>query len=751
MSGPGIQIDTNLRSDVGDVRGDGWSAPTTAHVEVRRRRLDHLYASSPGRLMRVLAPSGYGKTNISARWVASEQRCVRWVGLSRGDDDPVALFSTLRDALDGIFEIPTPTIAHAGSADPYVRAIEDGLTRGPPARAFVLVLDDVHRIRSTAGNWLIETVIDHLPNDSTVLLIGRGHHDHGSVGRFRLAPGVVDVDADDLAFDSSEGHRLLALIGVDARSDEIVDVLNAIEGWPAGILLAGEVLRSGTPPREIADHVNLIDFLRGEWVGQLDGEELAFLREAACLGQFTSDLCDEVLQRAGSADLLRRLHRDRVVVFALDQRGELYRLHGLLVRWLSTELRSADPERWAEIHVRAARFWESQGDVDRAVEHARIVGDLDVLEEMVAAHGGRYFTSGLHATVDRWLESFPIDFVRSSPGLIGLRTAHAINRGDDERAVQWLRVLDDVVRSAGNPSEDPPTWWAAIFHAALDERPATEMIPSLVSARHHLGGGPWGAFACWVHGALNFVVGDLDAARSALNAGAFEAEIAQSPITMSQCMAVTAIIDDCEGHHVDSATLSRRAAEAIRSCGAELLPTTATSMALTALHHARQNERDEAARGVAAARRALTGFRSVAPWFNVIPRIAIVKTALLLDDHETARSVMLELEHHARFDTQQAGNAPGSAAAIVCELRTQVDAMHRPMTGSMALTGAELRVLSLLPTNLSLADIASDLYISRNTVKSHVAAIYRKLDATKRTDAVDRARSAGLIADPKTA
>ena len=67
----------------------------------------------------------------------------------------------------------------------------------------------------------------------------------------------------------------------------------------------------------------------------------------------------------------------------------------------------------------------------------------------------------------------------------------------------------------------------------------------------------------------------------------------------------------------------------------------------------------------------------------------------------------------------------------------------------MALTKAEMRVLQLLPTHLSLAEIAEELYTSRNTVKSQVAAIYRKLETTSRADAVSRARRAGLIGVPE--
>jgi LuxR family maltose regulon positive regulatory protein len=57
-----------------------------------------------------------------------------------------------------------------------------------------------------------------------------------------------------------------------------------------------------------------------------------------------------------------------------------------------------------------------------------------------------------------------------------------------------------------------------------------------------------------------------------------------------------------------------------------------------------------------------------------------------------------------------------------------------------------MRILDLLPTHLTLAEIADRLYISRNTVKSHVAAVYRKLNATTRTQAVEEGRANGLLA-----
>ncbi len=60
------------------------------------------------------------------------------------------------------------------------------------------------------------------------------------------------------------------------------------------------------------------------------------------------------------------------------------------------------------------------------------------------------------------------------------------------------------------------------------------------------------------------------------------------------------------------------------------------------------------------------------------------------------------------------------------------------------LTTAELRVLKLLPTS-SYAQIAATLYVSRNTVKTHLRSIYQKLGVASRSQAVERAADLRLL------
>lgn len=68
-----------------------------------------------------------------------------------------------------------------------------------------------------------------------------------------------------------------------------------------------------------------------------------------------------------------------------------------------------------------------------------------------------------------------------------------------------------------------------------------------------------------------------------------------------------------------------------------------------------------------------------------------------------------------------------------------------PELRAAPLTTAELRVLSYLPTHLGFGTIAEELFVSRNTVKTHVAAVYRKLGVSSREGAVAEARRLGIV------
>ena len=86
------------------------------------------------------------------------------------------------------------------------------------------------------------------------------------------------------------------------------------------------------------------------------------------------------------------------------------------------------------------------------------------------------------------------------------------------------------------------------------------------------------------------------------------------------------------------------------------------------------------------------------------------------------------------------GVLPDQAA----ELRAQLTVTPGP-GGVSSLTTAELRLLPLLSTHLTLKEISQRLYVSRNTVKTQATSVYRKFGVSSRRDAVTRMHELGLL------
>jgi LuxR family maltose regulon positive regulatory protein len=102
------------------------------------------------------------------------------------------------------------------------------------------------------------------------------------------------------------------------------------------------------------------------------------------------------------------------------------------------------------------------------------------------------------------------------------------------------------------------------------------------------------------------------------------------------------------------------------------------------------------------------------------------------------------LERHARHRTAHASLLAEILSLLAGRKPASPPAATQPPLEPLSET--EIRVLRYLPTNLSAPEIASELYVSPNTVKTHMHHLYAKLGTHRRGEAVARARALGLLA-----
>jgi LuxR family transcriptional regulator, maltose regulon positive regulatory protein len=742
-------------SDVDEMTQRDGSLPSSAKFvrpappsDVPRRRVvrDRL-AAAVGRVVVIAAPAGYGKTTQLATWVAEDNRAVSWVTLEPVDNDGVLLLRTLVEVLAQVSDLDARELLDVENLPSPLSVLVVPVLRRAVASCqvpFVLVLDDAHLVEDPLAVDLLEAVASAVPQGSTVVIAGRAAP-RSSLGRLRVQPGVVEIGPADLALDTADAAALLHGLGLDLDGDALTNVMRATEGWPVGVRLAGlAMLGDAEPPAarmtlDGADHV-VADYLRTEWMSGLSVDDAHFLMRAACLDWLSGPLCDEVLGRTGSGTQLERLHRSRMLVIPLDRRHDAYRIHALLSDFLQAELRRQDPAAVRQLHARASSWFERHGEVDLAVTHAFRAEDPLHAEDLVLRYGGFFLTMGRHITVHRWLSMFAPDVCASRPGLAVMNSTTALVMGDGAAFERWLRFAEQALAVPGDHEQVPHQ--VAILRACLGTDPYPGLLADLEGACHDLPLGVWRVFACLAAGALLLGQGSIDRAVALIAEGAAEARICEARGLEANCCAFLALACSRTGDW-EAADASARLALRIvdENDTGEPAPTMVMVWAFNALLSARAGDSAAARARARKAREQLASFDAMLPWVTVPARIALSRVCLLLGDRAGAQVLLAEAQK-----TQLVQPDAVSHGIELNELTETIRTAKNVLPARpSSLTTAELRVLHYLPTNLTLADIASRLFVSRNTVKSQAVAIYRKLNATSRGEAVEIAREAGLL------
>ena len=157
-----------------------------------------------------------------------------------------------------------------------------------------------------------------------------------------------------------------------------------------------------------------------------------------------------------------------------------------------------------------------------------------------------------------------------------------------------------------------------------------------------------------------------------------------------------------------------------------------------ALHQA---DRPRAITELTRAQRLRPGLTFALPHLAVQARIELARCHLALSDLAAARILQQEVEE-VLTRHPDLGVFAGQAGNLRAELSR---ARSSSAPGASALTAAELRLLPMLSTHLSFPEIAGEIFLSPNTVKSQAVSIYRKLGVTSRSQTVTRSRELGLL------
>jgi LuxR family maltose regulon positive regulatory protein len=695
----------------------------------------------------VVAPAGYGKTTLLAQWAPRTNHRVGWVSVDQRDNDPAVLVTYLAVALDRIEPIdPGVVQALAAPGASIVGAVARlAAAMAAMTQPVALVLDHLELLGNQQCLDVVAELAAQLPVGAQLLLASRARPPL-PVARLRAQGRVLELGVEELAMDDQEARTLLEGAGVELDDAEVNELLGRTEGWPVGLYLAALAHTAGSSRRLAwagfsGDDRFMADYLRSEVLGRLAPERVAFLTRTAVLERMSGPLCDAVLDATGSSAVLAWLEESNLLLVPLDRQRRWYRYHPLFHDLLRTELDRREPELVPQLHARAARWCEANGLPETAIDHAQAAGDADRVARLVTSLVQPAYAAGRVDTARRWLGWFEDQGLihRYPPVAVQGAWLHALV-GKPAEAERWAAAAERSPFAGTLVDGSTTDSWMALLRALLCRNGVEQMRADAQAAVAGLDpGSPWRATALLLEGIAYLLAGEADradpilayAAEVATDAGALPA----AAIALAERAIVAMERDDW--HQAE--TLAERALGIMRAGRLDdyaMSPFIQAVAARTAVH---QGELPRAQDQLARATRLRPLLSSAMPHRAVQTLLELARAYLALGDALGVRAVLGQAR-----DVLRRRPDLGILPKEVEELRSQLDAIGGGARGASSLTAAELRLLPLLFTHLHFAEIGERLYLSRHTVKSQAVSIYRKLGASSRSQAVQRAQQLGL-------
>src|SRR5215471_15290007 len=684
--------------------------PDPRHQTVQRERLiDLLRQGNTLPLTLVVAPAGWGKSTLVADWLARDGVAAGWVSLDSGDDDPKRFWRYLLLAAGQAASAAGPAglrrLDMAGSdvlRDVLPEFINEVAASDDP---LVLVLDDYHLVSSRQVHESVATLLDRCPPQLHLIIVTRADPPL-PVSRLRVRSQLAEVRAEQLRFSLGEAREFF-----DGRLDaalpdrDVHRLLTRTEGWPAGLQLAALRLRdradaSGFIERFTGADWHIASYLCEEVLDSQDSRTREFLLYTSVLNRMCAPLCDVLTQRADGEELISDIHRANLFLIPLDDERRWFRYHHLFGDLLRHELTVHDPGRPTVLHKRAAEWYADNGDPAEAIGHAIASGDFSLSRRLIAEHWRQPFNAGQPVTVRMWLDALPPEVVASDTSLSAARAWTALDMGQLEEASAALDAAED----SGKPDAHLAVLRALLIYKSGDVGGAAQRLGDISQDAP----GADDPFVATVHRLVQGIswlwLGDFGHAQELLAEAARRAEADGNRLAYIYAQGCRALMAEGRGDLALADTLALDA-ESVSE-------------------------------------RTVSDMHFVA----MFPRLAAARLAARRGEWAAAVRAATAAVELGRRGAGRVELAAALLTAAAVNRTCPPPAPARDRDGLIEpLTDRELTILRLLPAPTPQRELASALFVTPNTLRTHLRAIYRKLGAESRDDAVIRARERGLL------
>ncbi|MCQ3937228.1 MAG: helix-turn-helix transcriptional regulator [Chloroflexi bacterium] len=413
------------------------------------------------KLTLVSAPAGFGKTTLVSEWINKNNFPSAWISLDESDSDPARFLTYLVAALQTLI---------SGVGDGVLAALQSSQPVSPTELLptllnelssteddFVLALDDLHAVDSSTVDDLLGFLVEHVP-PAMHLVITTREDPALPLARLRAKNQLTEIRAAELRFSEAEAAEFLnQVMGLQLSAEDVAALEKRTEGWVAGLQLAALSMQGKADASEFIRSFSganqfVLDYLLEEVLQRQSEHVQGFLLRTSILNRLNSSLCDALSESASTQEILEQLERANLFVIPLDNERKWYRYHHLFRDLLRQRLsQKHSKEEIVSMHIRASEWFEQNGEVGEAFQHAIAAADFNRAARLAETAWLAMDESFQTAAWLGWVKQLPASVKRVRPVLL---TQIGWSYMDAGNAMLSESSLRDAENSLKRPREE---------------------------------------------------------------------------------------------------------------------------------------------------------------------------------------------------------------------------------------------------------------------------------------------------------
>lgn len=392
----------------------------------------------------IVAPAGFGKSNVLQQYVCNQKKTCCWISLSADENDIyrfsyylIAAVKSVNSAFDGFDSL-------AKGLDESIEGfktnfINELVTVETP---LVMVIEDFHCIENPQVKDLVKHLVNHLPSHIKIMLSSRKSISL-NIAKRRLEGKIVEIHPTDLRFTRNEiAFMFLKYSAISLCEAELKKIERRTEGWPAALQLVymlerDEGLHNNTPPHFNSTYIQ--EYIREEILDYYPDSAKDFLLKCSILTSLTSALCKTITGLHNAGEILTELQKPNTFIISLDNNDKWFRFHHIFGDVLHQEFTASysDKER-SLIHKKASQWYEDNGHLQEAINHAINSKDYVFIDEFLDRNVERLILLGQFDQLALWFNKLEERKISSPMAKIWIVWLKLFSLNIDRPAIDYL-------------------------------------------------------------------------------------------------------------------------------------------------------------------------------------------------------------------------------------------------------------------------------------------------------------------------